>query len=72
MTFDPSKPVQTRDGRKARVLCTDFKIIPSDIRILSIIKEEKYADYLIILFHNGRKDIDVESEDDLVNVTEGD
>lgn len=22
-TFDPSKPVQTRDGRKARILCTD-------------------------------------------------
>jgi len=21
--FDPSKPVQTRDGRKARILCTD-------------------------------------------------
>ncbi len=23
--FDPTKPVQTRDGRKARILCTDFK-----------------------------------------------
>lgn len=23
MTFDPSKPVQTRDGRKARIVCTD-------------------------------------------------
>ena len=23
--FDPSKPVQTRDGRKARILCTDYK-----------------------------------------------
>jgi hypothetical protein len=25
MTFDPSKPVQTRDGRPARILCTDIK-----------------------------------------------
>lgn len=25
MTFDPTKPVQTRDGRKARILCTDFQ-----------------------------------------------
>lgn len=25
MTFDPSKPVQTRDGRKARIVCTDQK-----------------------------------------------
>lgn len=24
MTFDPTKPVQTRDGREARVLCTDL------------------------------------------------
>lgn len=23
MTFDPTKPVQTRDGCKARVICTD-------------------------------------------------
>ena len=23
MKFDPTKPVQTRDGRKARILCTD-------------------------------------------------
>jgi len=22
-TFDPSRPVQTRDGRKARIICTD-------------------------------------------------
>lgn len=25
MSFDPSKPVQTRDGRAARILCTDRK-----------------------------------------------
>lgn len=24
MTFDSSKPVQTRDGRKARIICTDY------------------------------------------------
>jgi hypothetical protein len=24
-TFDPNKPVQTRNGRKARILCTDLK-----------------------------------------------
>lgn len=23
--FDPTKPVQTRDGRKARIICTDLK-----------------------------------------------
>jgi len=25
MAFDPTKPVQTRDGRKVRILCTDLK-----------------------------------------------
>lgn len=25
MTFDPTKPVQTRDGRPVRILCTDLK-----------------------------------------------
>lgn len=25
MTFDPTKPVQTRDGRAARILCVDRK-----------------------------------------------
>jgi hypothetical protein len=25
MKFDPTKPVQTRDGRKARIICTDAK-----------------------------------------------
>lgn len=25
MSFDPSKPVTTRDGRKARIICTDSK-----------------------------------------------
>jgi len=25
MSFDPTKPVQTRDGRKARILYTDIK-----------------------------------------------
>jgi hypothetical protein len=25
MAFDPTKPVQTRDGRKARIVCADAK-----------------------------------------------
>lgn len=25
MTFDPKKPVQTRDGRKVRIICTDVR-----------------------------------------------
>jgi len=34
MTFDPTKPVQTRDGRKAEILGTDFK---SDYPIAAVV-----------------------------------
>lgn len=31
MTFDATKPVQTRDGRKARIICTDAGMKDGDI-----------------------------------------
>lgn len=31
MTFDPTKPVQTRDGRPARIICTDRDHIDGSI-----------------------------------------
>jgi hypothetical protein len=38
VNFDPKKPVQTRDGRPVRIVCTDFD--SSDGRnILALIKE---------------------------------
>lgn len=37
MTFDPTKPVQTRDGRKARIICTDRVGIGS--KIIALILE---------------------------------
>lgn len=35
--FDPTKPVQTRDGRKARIICTDAKL-HKDRPIIYLIK----------------------------------
>lgn len=32
--FDPTKPVQTRDGRKARIICTDCKHRDGEIVVL--------------------------------------
>lgn len=34
--FDPTKPVQTRDGRKARIVCTDAK---SEYPIVALVLE---------------------------------
>lgn len=35
--FDPMKPVQTRDGRKARILCTDLEKHPGGATIVAAI-----------------------------------
>lgn len=45
MAFDPTKPVQTRDGRKARILCTDLK---------------GREPYTIVATHRNKSDEDVE------------
>ena len=62
-TFDPTKPVQTRDGRKARIICTDIK---DDTPILAAVDcgtfesvEHYYRSGLV----NGA----VGSQDDLIN-----
>jgi len=71
MTFDPSKPVQTRDGRKARIICTDRK--HPDGPIVALIEypessphagDETYRSY----YADGRYYPSVESPTDLVNV----
>lgn len=34
MTFDPTKPVQTRDGRKARILTTERNLVANIVVLL--------------------------------------
>jgi len=68
MTFDPSKPVQTRDGHKARVLCTDLdgpKPIGAGIYLSGGSMEFLYS-YL----SSGRLDDATPNGDDLVNAPE--
>jgi hypothetical protein len=38
MTFDPTKPVQTRDGRKARIICVDRE--NSKYPIIALVKRQ--------------------------------
>jgi hypothetical protein len=42
--FDPTKPVQTRDGRKARIICTDRKSI-GGYPIVALIHESQSRDF---------------------------
>jgi hypothetical protein len=64
--FDPTKPVQTRDGRKARVLCTDRKTEDGYNIIASVVCAEdvEHAYYYRL---DGTMSIG-KSPNDLVNV----
>lgn len=65
-SFDPTKPVQTRDGWPARILCTDFK---SSKSLVAAIKYP-YPDSEAIQYYNpdGRVYLNQESGLDLINV----
>src|SRR5690625_8008927 len=70
MTFDPTKPVQTIDGRKARIICTDRRH-SSGTTIVALVEssaalpgEEEMRSY----FAYGRQRHDVPGPHDLINV----
>lgn len=69
MTLDLTKPVQTRDGRKARILATD---INCEWPIAAVIKMKGDSDHEIVKSYriHGRIFDCCESFDDLVNAPE--
>ena len=68
MTFDPTKPVQTRDGRPARIICTD-RITDMEGAIIALIScgaveaVWTYNQNGIVSYNQGH-----ETKNDLVNV----
>jgi len=68
MTFDPTKPVQTRDGRKARIICTDKKSIST---IVALVEDENGEEGIISYLGSGTVFINGESPVDLINIEEG-
>lgn len=62
MTFDPTKPVQTRDGREARIICTDAK---GDYPIIALVG----PDEILRFYDSGGKSY-YYSENDLINIPE--
>lgn len=69
MTFDPTKPVQTRDGRKARIICTDAKKKQPIVAL--VLRSDGTED---VVYHNANgfyyPRSGAESEHDLINIPE--
>lgn len=66
-TFDPKKPVETRDGRKAFIDATDAKF-PTGQTILGRIRSGSGNDTSYYWYSSGRSVLDRETTTDLVNV----
>lgn len=68
MTFDPNKPVQTRDGRKVRIICTDKRGLYPIVALIS----DGYGESCSTHSGGGKFSINREGDDphDLINVPE--
>jgi len=67
MTFDPTKPVQTRDGNKARIICSDRLAGQSVVALI----EHCGSEIIAWFYANGRSNSDnIDRPGDLVNVPE--
>lgn len=70
MTFDPTKPVQTRNGRKARIICTDLQYDVSSTRILALITDSEGSEIVKLFKMQGQNNYGAANENDLINVPE--
>jgi hypothetical protein len=68
--FDPTKPVQTRDGRKARIVDTNFKGILGQGQIVAIVSEPSGYETLVVYCDDGQMYEDRNDVRNLVNVPE--
>lgn len=69
--FDPTKPVQTRDGKPVRVLCTDANLTwgLNTHPIVALVSHD-IRDELVRYFENGKLLEGTDSNYDLVNIPE--
>lgn len=66
MTFDPTKPVQTRSGQSARIVNTPFDGKYGQT-LLAVVGRGEYEECLSY-FKSGARHSHKENEDDLINV----
>lgn len=67
MTFDPTKPVRTRDGRNARIVCTD---VNNSMPIIALIKDEYGKEWIAHYGIGGNVYGYSQDKSDLVNIPE--
>jgi hypothetical protein len=67
MTIDLTKPVQTRKGHKARIICTDRKHSHFPVIALVQISDDEATETYTI---DGKWNIDGACDSDLINVPE--
>lgn len=73
MTFDPSKPVQTRDGQKATIICDTrrFTYCEHEFPIVALVHRKDGEDSIITTQADGHTFIDgSENPLDLINIPE--
>jgi hypothetical protein len=68
MSFDPNKPVQTRDGRRARIIATDIVSTKDERPIAAVIEHDIYGEYIAQRYSDGRTYGNQNTSGDLVNV----
>ena len=67
MSFDPTKPVQTRNGHKARILTTDLN---NSYPIIAAITEPPGIEFTYAYLSDGRAHRHGNSNCDLINIPE--
>lgn len=65
--FDPTKPVQTRSGQPARILCCDAKTYDKRC-IIALVKEASDNETVMIYHSDGKYHLNEEKNVDLVNI----
>lgn len=68
--LDPTKPVQTRDGRPVRIICTDAKLASKSTIVALVASSDKCPEYIVNRPPHGRVSLSLDNAEDLVNVPE--
>ena len=64
------KPVCTRDGRKARIICFDANIMPGNKNILALIRKNDGSEYIEYYTSNGKFSDSKDDINDLMMLSE--
>lgn len=68
--FDPTKPVQTRDGRAARIIDTNFKCLQNKNYTLIVVITNNTNNESIHVFRSDGSYIDSKPDWNLINIPE--